>query len=65
MCQQGKGAEKGSKANLQQQALHDIFVGSPHMFLAESNNTLYLSLDHPEVLFHSTNFKLTIVHNLY
>jgi len=46
--QQGKGAEKGSKANLQQQALHDIFVGSPHMFLAESNNTLYLSLDHPE-----------------
>ncbi len=31
------------------QALHDIFYGSLHMPLADSNISLYLSVDHPEV----------------
>ncbi len=31
------------------QALRDIFYGSLHMPLADSNTSLYLSVDHPEV----------------
>jgi hypothetical protein len=39
----------GVKEAPKMQALRDIFYGSLHMPLADSNTSLYLSVDHPEV----------------
>jgi hypothetical protein len=41
----GTGVKEGPRM----QALRDIFYGSLHMPLADSNTSLYLSVDHPEV----------------
>lgn len=48
--QNGPGSGKSVNGNAQQQALREIFLGTLHMPLVESNRTLYASLDHPEVL---------------
>lgn len=37
-----------SQRSAQQEALNEIFLGTLHMPLVESNKTLYASLDHPE-----------------
>ncbi|KAG0589672.1 hypothetical protein KC19_1G038600 [Ceratodon purpureus] len=46
--QNGPGSGKSVNGNAQQQALREIFLGTLHMPLVESNRTLYASLDHPE-----------------
>jgi hypothetical protein len=48
--QKGTGSGKSANGSAQQQALREIFLGTLHMPLIESNRTLYASLDHPEVL---------------
>lgn len=48
--QNGPGSGKGVNGSAKQQALREIFLGTLHMPLVESNRTLYASLDHPEVL---------------
>jgi hypothetical protein len=40
----------GKSGSALHQALHEMFLGTLHMPLMESNRTLYASLDHPEVL---------------
>jgi len=44
------GSGKSVNGSALHQALHEIFLGTPHMPLMESNKTLYSSLDHPDVL---------------
>ena len=59
--QNGPGSGKSMNGSAQQQALREIFLGTLHMPLVESNKTLYASLDHPEVPFHLL-FDVATVH---
>lgn len=48
--QNGQASGKNATGSALHKALHEIFLGSLHMPLVESNKTLYSSLDHPDVL---------------
>lgn len=46
--QNGQASGKNATGSALHKALHEIFLGSLHMPLVESNKTLYSSLDHPD-----------------
>lgn len=59
--QNGRGSGKSANGSALHQAVNEIFLGTLHMPLVESNKTLYSSLDHPEVL-PLFSLEVTIVH---